>query len=39
MDKNRIIALKSNFDSILYSVENEGVEYWMARDLMPLLGY
>ena len=39
MDKNRILSLKSDFDSILCSVESDGVEYWMARDLMPRLGY
>jgi hypothetical protein len=31
--------IKEQFRFRPYSVENEGVEYWMARDLMPLLGY
>ncbi len=39
MDKNRIVSLKSNFDSILHAVESDGVEFWTARELMPLLGY
>ncbi len=39
MDKNRILSLKSSFDSVLHAIEAEGVEYWMARELMPHLGY
>ena len=39
MDTNRIIELKSNFDLILNAVVEENIEYWLARDLMPLLGY
>ena len=39
MDKNRIIQLKSNFDQILNAIVEEHIEYWFARDLMPLLGY
>ncbi|MEI8232200.1 MAG: DNA damage-inducible protein D [bacterium] len=33
-----LISLHSNFESIK-NVDDNGVEYWEARDLMPLLGY
>jgi DNA-damage-inducible protein D len=39
MDRFRIVALKSSFDSILHATESGGVEYWTARELMPCLGY
>lgn len=39
MDKTKLIALKTSFDSILKVVEEGNIEYWLARDLMPLLGY
>ena len=39
MDTNRIIELKNNFDLVLNAVVEENIEYWLARDLMPLLGY
>ncbi|MBQ9338376.1 MAG: DNA damage-inducible protein D [Lentisphaeria bacterium] len=39
MDTNKIIGLKSNFDQVLNSIEENNIEYWFARDLMPLLGY
>lgn len=39
MDKNRLVMLKTSFDGIANSVVEENIEYWMARDLMPLLGY
>ena len=32
-------TLKTSFDSILKVVEEGNIEYWLARDLMPLLGY
>ena len=38
MDKNKIAFLKTNFDSISHKTE-EGIEYWLARELQPLLGY
>lgn len=38
MDKNRLITLKSMFDEIVHTTE-EGIEYWLARELQPLLGY
>lgn len=39
MDKNRLVVLKTSFDGVANTVEESNVEYWMARDLMPLLGY
>lgn len=39
MDSKRIAIIKSDFDSIMHLVENTDIEYWYARDLMPLLGY
>ena len=41
MEKNKIAALKASFDMILHTTDyaSSVVEYWYARDLMPLLGY
>ena len=39
MDKSRMVAIKSQFDVIIHTIEDTSVEYWLARDLMPLLGY
>ncbi len=39
MDTKRILELKNNFDQILNSGVEENIEYWLARDLMPYLGY
>ena len=39
MDKNRLVALKTSFDGVANTVEESHIEYWMARDLMPHLGY
>ena len=41
MDKDKISALRTSFDSIANAFTDEGntIEYWCARDLMPLLGY
>ena len=39
MDKNRITAIKIQFDEITHIISNTDVEYWLARELMPLLGY
>lgn len=39
MEEKRIEAIKSKFDTII-NIDNENsIEYWYARDLMPLLGY
>ena len=39
MNTGRIVVLKSTFDGISHKVPDENVEYWLARELMPLLGY
>ena len=39
MDIKRIETLKDTFDGVTNSVAELGIDYWMARDLMPLLGY
>ncbi len=41
MEKEKLIALKASFDEISNTVldDETTVEYWRARDLMPLLGY
>ena len=39
MDTARVVALKSTFDGIVHHVPDENVEYWLARELMGLLGY
>lgn len=39
MDKNKVVAIKQQFDEIIHVIEDTDVEYWYARELMPLLGY
>lgn len=41
MDKNKVVLLKTSFDDIAktYQGDTENVEYWLARDLMTILGY
>ena len=41
MEKEKLVALKSSFDEISNTIldDETTVEYWRARDLMPLLGY
>lgn len=41
MKTSTIISLKSTFDDAINIIEKSGeaIEYWLARDLMPLLGY
>lgn len=39
MDRKRIGEIKKQFDVVIHSDENENIEFWYARDLMPLLGY
>ncbi len=39
MDKKRIELIRQQFDIVVHSVEDENIEYWFARELMPLLGY
>ena len=37
MDRSKIASLTQNFDSI--SRQEQQVEYWLARELQPMLGY
>jgi len=37
MKKELIVVLRKNFEEAAYN--NDGIEYWMARDLQKLLGY
>ena len=39
MDKMQIVKIKENFDETIHNVPNSDVEFWYARELMPLLGY
>lgn len=39
MDKRRVELTKQNFDRIVHNHEEAQIEYWFARELMPLLGY
>lgn len=39
MDKMQIAKIKENFDDTIRNVPNSDVEFWYARELMPLLGY
>lgn len=39
MDKSRVLAIKLQFDETIHIVDNTDIEYWLARELMPLLGY
>ena len=39
MDKKRVEAARQRFDLVVHYHEEAQVEYWLARELMPLLGY
>ncbi len=39
MDKKRVGQIKEQFDLVIHSDEAAEVEFWYARELMPLLGY
>ena len=39
MDKKRVSQTKEQFDLVIHSDETAKIEFWYARDLMPLLGY
>lgn len=39
MDKSRVLAIKLQFDETIHIVDNTDIEYWLARELMTLLGY
>jgi len=38
MNKDKILALKTAFDNLAHKTE-DGIEYWLARELKDLLGY
>ncbi len=38
LDKNRVSDLKSKFDLVVRNID-DCLEFWYARDIMPLLGY
>ena len=39
MDKKRVGTIKREFDIVVQREEDLDVEFWYARELMPLLGY
>lgn len=39
MDKKRVGQIKEQFDLVMHNDETAKVEFWFARELMPLLGY
>ena len=39
MDKKRVGLIKQQFDLVIHSEASSNVEFWYARELMPLLGY
>ena len=39
MDKKRVGQIKEQFDLVIHSDETSNIEFWYARELMPLLGY
>ncbi len=39
MDKSRIKTILEQYDTIVHKEEEYNIEFWYARELMPLLGY
>ena len=39
MDKKRVGQIKKQFDLVIHSDKTAKIEFWYARELMPLLGY
>lgn len=39
MDQNKVVTLMERFNNVSNVVPESRVEYWRARDIMPLLGY
>ena len=39
MDKRRVCQIKEQFDLVVHNEDRLGIEFWYARELMPLLGY
>lgn len=39
MDKKRVLQIKEQFDLVIHCDGDANIEFWYARELMPLLGY
>ena len=39
MDKSRINTIIKQYDAVVHKEEDVNIEFWYARELMPLLGY
>lgn len=39
MNKDLILRIKNQLDSLMQTVQDEQIEFWFARDLQELLGY
>ncbi len=39
MDKLRINTIMKQYDAVVHKEEEVNIEFWYARELMPLLGY
>ena len=39
IDRNTIRQIKTQFDQVIHYEESAKIEFWYARELMPLLGY
>lgn len=39
MEKRQVEIFKSQFDAVTHSDDDGNIEFWYARELMPLLGY
>ena len=39
MDKSRIKAIMEQYDAVVHKEKEFNIEFWYARELMPLLGY
>ncbi len=39
MDKKRVGQIKEQFDLVIHRDDTANIEFWFARELMPLLGY
>lgn len=39
MDKRKIEQIRKQYDLVIHNAENADIEFWYARELMPLLGY
>ncbi len=39
MDKKRVSQIKEQYDLVVHNDRTSNIEFWYARELMPLLGY